>query len=167
MAEFGQLDIYGSLNIKDNLFVRNNIIQDDILYLILSSSLFPSDVSASLFIKVRKKDNILTTSVRQVNFKTATMPTYLMPARPAIHFWYSTSNLGVPTALPVPTVIQAPVSGTLLEPITISNSAIVFTALTNNNHEFVFNVSNSNITSNYLMASVQGIVYSLNFIVGV
>jgi hypothetical protein len=162
MAEFGQLDIYGNLNIKDNLFVRNNIIQDDILY--PSFSIVLTNDTASIEVSVLKKDKTLTTSARHVNFSTSDTPYYkLMSARPLIHWWIGTADYGAPALVSGLGVAINVYSGSMLDPTNSPNTAIVRTSLTNNNHKFILKVQTETIATRYFMCSVQGIVYSQAF----
>jgi len=163
MADFGHLNIYGSLNVKENLFVRNNIIQDDILY--PSMSVVSSAATASIYIKILKNDNTFSNSVRPVNFNTnyTVSPHSLMPARPAIHWWISNSDMGQPQVVSGTTVNIRILKGTMLEPINSTNTAVLRTSLTDATHSFDIRVETNTSAVRYIMCAIQGKVYSKIF----
>lgn len=83
--------------------------------------------------------------------------------RPKIHWWISSTRWSYPTTIGGTTKTFTLNNGVNLDPLTITNSAILRTSLTDSNHIYKFTITTANssgATDYYFMCSVQGIVYS-------
>ncbi len=163
MATFGNFDMFGDLNVKGNLYVRNNIIQDDILY--PTYTITGNNTSTvTITISVSKKDNVKTQSERTVNFRTNNMPASrmtLMPARPIIKWWHCEEPLSSPTTLSNTSLSVT--EGIMINPLNgATNSDIIRTTLTSQNHLVKLTITRTSkgSTIGYTSFSIQGIIYA-------
>lgn len=105
--------------------------------------------------------------VIQVNMSQFINNSVTQNGRPKLHWWTSTSKWNFPIVIAESQTFTLN-NGVNLDPTTITNTAILRTSLTDNNHIWKFTITNmltETPITYYFMCSVQGIVYVDSFVV--
>ncbi len=154
MSIFRDININNNLNISSHLSVDSKIINDNIVYPIITISGTLSDRYINVDLKKFNNNKIQTNSVV-----------------PMIKWWISDVRwfypkvvIAVGTSNPTITVIR----GTNISPKTSNNEAILRTSVAHTStHDYKIRIYNNNLSYNivtwYFMCSVQGITYSQDF----
>lgn len=149
MSNLINTHINNNLNVSSGVMIDNKIINNDIIYPILSTG--GNYQNRTIIVNLVKFNNNLTTN-----------------GRPKIHWWISTARWSYPTALAYfgdgPATITLN-NGTNLDPTTSPNTAVLRTSLADSNHIYKITIGSfpSSPETLYFMCSVQGIVYSIDF----
>jgi len=146
MAKLKNTFVNNNLNVT-GLAVDGKIGNDDILRPVINVS------------------GTVTSRIITVNLNQFINNSVTLDGRPKLHWWTSTTKWYYPVICSGTQTFTLN-NGVNLDPLTITNSAILRTSLTDSNHIFEFNISNAHgggQATYYFMCSVQGIVYSESF----
>ena len=146
MSNLRDTTINNNLNISSHLSVDSKIINNDILYPIITIG--GNTTTRTIQVDLRKFNNNTTTN-----------------GRPKIHWWISNARWSYPVAIGSLTSIVVDKGINLEPPTTSPNTAILRTSISDVNSIYKITLNGGASSGTYyFMCAVQGIVYSQSFV---
>jgi hypothetical protein len=148
MSNLRDTYINNNLNVSSGVMIDNKIINNDIIYPIIT-------------VGGEESSRTITVNLRKFNSQLS------INGRPKIHWWISSTKWSYPIAIGgIHNIVVT--NGVKLDPTTDVTTATLRTCLADSNSNLVVTVSSSGASGTYyFMCSVQGIVYSVSFTISI